>query len=182
MNVRAQFNYNYFCNYFFDYIFRCWFLFPWNIRRKSAVEEGPMIYIVESRKFHIVGRTRTNFVCLFVRWCLTHFFLCTKCLLTKSSLVYSRFHNGCMKTVLPKAPQFTGLWFFTHFTKSLKEFVSLCSHSLYPCSSILLVREECPSISAVWYNVWRHPLVCVLSSLGGHARQACKNSKINLTI
>ena len=25
-----------------------------------------MIYIVESRKFHIVGRARTNFVCLFV--------------------------------------------------------------------------------------------------------------------
>ena len=58
--------------------FAAGFSFHEMLRRKSAVEEGPMVYIVESRRFHVVGRTTINCVCLF-SWCLTYFFLCTKC-------------------------------------------------------------------------------------------------------
>ena len=58
--------------------FAAGFSFHEMLRRKSASEERPMNYIEESRKFHLVGRTRISFVSLFVRWCLTNFFPCVK--------------------------------------------------------------------------------------------------------
>ena len=36
------------------------------LRRKPGGEERPMIYIVESRKFYLVGRKIIRFFCLFV--------------------------------------------------------------------------------------------------------------------
>ena len=53
-------------------------------------------------------------------------------------------------------------------------------YKTYPCSSILFVREECSAVSAVWHNVRHHPLVGVLPSLCGHAREAAHDTKVNL--
>lgn len=53
-------------------------------------------------------------------------------------------------------------------------------NTTHPCSSILLVREECSAIFAVWHNIRHHPLVSILSSLSGHAREAAHDTKVNL--
>lgn len=94
----------------FIVFFTAGFPFHEMLGRKSAGEEGPTIYIVESRKFHVVGSTRISCVCLLGVWRIS--FFAQNALLTKSSWVYYRFHDGCMRTVQPKVPQSIGLCFF----------------------------------------------------------------------
>lgn len=123
---------------------------------------------------HPYGKLRPPLKLNFLLWLRCHMKQFLNILWTLTSFFSSSGENNLEKWLLHSSTSCEVYYWKLEIPMWVSSTSSHASHvyvdkSTHPCSSVLLVREECSSISAVWHNIWRHPLVSILPSLSSHA-------------